>query len=692
MKRFQLFLFSCLWLLASPNLPAQQNGIDQDSGIIIVPGGDNLLRWHGHAGRSYFIQVSDQNDPLGKWNWAPLIEAGNDEEISHEIGTTAGRAFFRLKYTSLTPGPNETLDTADFDQDGISNFSEIVPPLPLSASDATDPLDPDTDHDGLKDGWEKANGLDAKDNGSIDPNNGPNGDPDGDNLSNLLEQFYGTDPNDSDSDDDGIPDGEEVGQDTDPDDPEDSSIAEWFVLTGDSAEDVVKTETRTFTIQKGDSRVLVIGTTSEEYPVYTGTISEFDDTLFWEIYPPEGDVITETVHVNDRHVDWEIDEIQGVTLQGFSPVHIEKVKVLKATVDADVTVSITLKATNVSDGLLPSSVIIGLLPVRISPQDGMVDNIGDRVTSNEGEGGEKHFVTPKKSPEIDAEFVKLEAKGLEDAWITPGDPNQLVEWDPGVGETDGGIRKWKVRRDATGKYPVRIRTIAEYGNEEAVKRNVWVTWASITTEDNTPEMRPSTSNATQLTLKGNIRYRYTCLPTEMFDLTTDVPYLSGPISVPPPGIQPWTGLPLSGGAGIRYDASRQFRAVSRSNVPAVQASLQVGHADVPAYPTDLIEGNDDPDQSGEMRPYLPQGTTAIMTDLDDPHIDLPHGLASATPQATAVQTAQFRQFARVQIGSKWYKSSDYFLSELILKAKRENGNWIDDDSTFTLGNGSFPPP
>jgi hypothetical protein len=675
-----------------PNSPAQQNGIDQTSDLLTVPAGDKFLRWYGHTGRSYFIQVSDANNPLGKWSWGPIIETGNDEEISYEVDGTASKGFFRLKYTDQVPGPNETLDTADFDNDGISNINEIVPPPPLPASAATDPLDDDTDGDGLKDGWERANGLDANDDGTTNPDNGTNGDPDGDGLSNLLEQFYKTDPNDSDSDDDGISDGAEVNQGTDPDDPEDTAVAEWFVLTGDGAEGVVKTETRTFTIKKGDSRVLVLGTTSQEYPYYTEEISEFDDTLFWEIYPPEGDVISETVHVNDRHVDWEIDSINGVTLQGFSPVHIEKVKVVSAIVNADVTFSITLKATNVSDGQLPSSVIVGLLPVRISPEDGMAGIVGDRVTSNNDEGGEKHFVTPKKSTEIGEESVKLAAKGLEDAWITPGDPNQLVEWVPGVGESNGGIRKWKVKRDATGKFPVKIRTIAKYGSEEAVKRNVWVTWANIATEDSTPQMLPATSDATQLTLKGKIKYRYTCLPAEMFDLTTDVPYLSGPFIVPPPGVHPWTGNSLAGGAGIRYDASRQFRVVCRSNVPAVQAALLVDHPDVPSYPTDLIEGNDDPDQSGELRPYLPQGTTAVMLDRDDPHLDLPHGLASATPQATAVQTAQFRQFARVQIGSKWYKCSDCFLSELTCKAKRENGKWIDDGSTFISGNGSFPPP
>jgi Bacterial TSP3 repeat len=681
---FNVLLFLLVLTLTTQTTQAQPPAPgDNPTNLINLPAG-KFLWWYGYTGRTYFIQVSDIDDPLAKWNWAPIIEAGNDTPISYEVDDTASKKFFRLKPTDLPIPAGQTIDTADFDQDGISNWDEIVPPtaslarstslssaIGSSQTSATDPLNPDTDGDGMNDGFERENGF--------DPNN-----PD--------ENGNGTSDGADDSDGDGVSNVDEINQGTDPADSEDTAVAEWFILTGDSAQDIVKSATRNFSIKKGDSRVLVIGTTSEEYPSWTGQESDFDDTLFWEIYPPEGEPISETVHVNDRHLDWDVDSINGVTLKGFSPVHIERVKVVKAPFNANVTVQVKLEATNISDGVAPSTVIVGLIPVRISPGAGMAGVLGDKVASYRGEGGERHFVTAKKSTEIGQAFVKLEAKGLEDAWITPGDSNQLVEWDPRVGETDGSVKKWKVKRDANGNFPVKIRTIAKYGHEEVMKRNVWVTWANIATEDNTPKTLPATSDATELKLIGKIRYRYTCEPAEMFDLTTDVPYLSEPFSVPPPGVHPWSGNSLAGGAGIRYDASRQFRVVSKSNVPAVQSSLLIGHPDVLDYPVDLIEGNDDPDQSGELRPYLPQGTPAVMLDRDDPHLDLPHGLASATPQSTIVATAQFRQFARVQIGSRWYKCSDYFLSELVFKAKRDNGKWIDDDSTFTLGNGTFPPP
>jgi hypothetical protein len=191
LKLLLIFVFSLL--CAVPLLTGQVIGIDQTSDLVVI-GSNKFLRWYGHSSRTYFIQVSDPDDHLNRWAWAPIIESGNDEDISYEVDGTADKCFFRLKYTNQVPGSGETLDTADFDSDSISNIEEVT-------YYSTDPLNPDTDGDGLDDDYEVWY-YDS------DPNNP---DSDGDGLNDGDEMFvYGTDPNNSDSDNDGLPDGAEV--------------------------------------------------------------------------------------------------------------------------------------------------------------------------------------------------------------------------------------------------------------------------------------------------------------------------------------------------------------------------------------------------------------------------------------------------------------------------------------------------
>ncbi len=214
MRLFLIFIFSLL--CAIPPLSAQGNGIDQTSDLVTV-GSDKFLRWYGHEGRSYFLQISDPNNHLRKWIWAPIIESGNDENISYEVDGTAQKGFFRLKYTDQVPGPGETLETADFDGDGISNIDEIT-------YYSADPLNSDTDGDGLDDDYEiyyygsNPNNPDTDGDGlndgdeiyiyETDPNNA-DGDNDGLSDGDEINQ-YGTDPNDADSDNDGMSDGFEI--------------------------------------------------------------------------------------------------------------------------------------------------------------------------------------------------------------------------------------------------------------------------------------------------------------------------------------------------------------------------------------------------------------------------------------------------------------------------------------------------
>lgn len=180
LHRVPLLLFCTAFATAEPP------GIDQSLEFVIPPSGAWFIRWYGQSGRSYFIQSSDPANHLNQWQFFPHIESGNNEFISHEVLGTPDKGFFRLKYTDQVPGPGETLNTADFDHDGIGNLYEIQ-------TLGSDPLNKDSnggdsDNDGLSDGWEMFHfgGLGIAD---------PNAALQADGLTNKQKNDWGMNPN-----------------------------------------------------------------------------------------------------------------------------------------------------------------------------------------------------------------------------------------------------------------------------------------------------------------------------------------------------------------------------------------------------------------------------------------------------------------------------------------------------------------
>jgi hypothetical protein len=312
----------------------------------LTPGTNNTwnLDWEGIAGRTYFLQHSED---LVAWQYFPLIESGNDATLGWGFASSADKFFVRLRFTDE---PTSDPDNADFDGDGLTNWEEIL-------IYSTDPFNADSDGDGMPDGWEvmhRFNPADAAD---------ANEDADDDGLTNLQEYEHGTDPNNPDTDGDGSWDGD----DSDPNDPSVLPESGWFMLTGDLAKDEPKPFNHTVTIPAGESRVIVILVASEEYPYYTDpeTTADFNDTLSWNLQVTGQSPIANQIDVNSRHSAWESASLAGRTFRGHSPVHIEEGKTLTAPEDESIEVEIELTATNIGDGVLPSSVMVGILPYKI---------------------------------------------------------------------------------------------------------------------------------------------------------------------------------------------------------------------------------------------------------------------------------------------------------------------------------------
>jgi DNA-binding beta-propeller fold protein YncE len=159
-------------------------------------------------------------DPLGSILYVP--EQG--QRISR-FDTRTGSALPPIvPYTGFSgPGYPQGIclrAIADRDQDLLPDYDEGIA--------GTDPLDADTDDDGLLDGFEIRYGFDPRTAGD------GTADPDQDGLDNVGEQAARTLPFDFDSDDDGLLDGDDIAHGTDPNDSDtdDDRLSDGLEVTG----------------------------------------------------------------------------------------------------------------------------------------------------------------------------------------------------------------------------------------------------------------------------------------------------------------------------------------------------------------------------------------------------------------------------------------------------------------------------
>ena len=194
-------------------------------------------------------------------------------------------------------------------------------------------------------------------------------DSDFDGIPDVLEYQNGNSSSFShDSDGDGASDGSEADQGTNPNDANDKPEIEALIVTGNAEAGVEISQKRKIIIPAGSpNRLIVVALQSDEYPSYTsGDLCEgecpFNDQLRWLITLSNGETISGQVDVNDLHEKWETE---SDTFLGRSPVYFQEVKVVESKPDQDVVVEVEVGATNIEDGALPSTVMVGLLPVEV---------------------------------------------------------------------------------------------------------------------------------------------------------------------------------------------------------------------------------------------------------------------------------------------------------------------------------------
>ena len=165
----------------------------------------------GHAIMQYRDVVGEEMDGRNAGIGFQTMGARHLHPLSYMVpGFVTDR-----KIAAITLGSNSNPLDEDTDRDGLADGEEVAL--------GTSPIYADTDRDGLPDDWELSYGLDPLDSTGV---NGASGDPDGDGLPNVEEYLNDTDPSDmdGDTDGDGASDLAEVQQGSDPADASDGGM------------------------------------------------------------------------------------------------------------------------------------------------------------------------------------------------------------------------------------------------------------------------------------------------------------------------------------------------------------------------------------------------------------------------------------------------------------------------------------
>jgi len=205
----------------------------------------------------------------------------------------------------------------------------------------------DTDGDLMPDWWENAHGLSATDDADAAA------DADGDGWTNSQEYHNGGNPQDSNS----------------------GAAFPIAKVIGNGAQGIKKTKTATATLPAGNiAYIVVVGVQTDEYPQYTAPPgSAFDDVVDWKITPAGGVALTGSVHVNDLDQELAASEVLSSDFLGLSPYAIRTSGIVRADPSGPKEVIIEVSATNVRDGIFPTTAVAALLPFEVSSD---LDNNG----------------------------------------------------------------------------------------------------------------------------------------------------------------------------------------------------------------------------------------------------------------------------------------------------------------------------
>lgn len=300
--------------------------------------------------------------------------------------------------------------------------------------------------------------------------------------------------------------------------------------------------------------------------------------------------------------------------------------------------------------------------------------------------------------------MNLKAVGITEEMITPGHANQILEWDPAIGEPVAGEPlRWKVKRDVAAKSEIFIRE--KQSQEEAAKLNVWVVWATLA--ENYPKVPEGdfvsgVGGALWKIPDNGWRFKFVISPNEIiYESDLEVPNLEGANRTPTPGngkistAEPTPDeLPVmyADTAGLKWDVSRRVSSEVKNPdrisfvkwQPLMRPKLLFdGYEESftrDDFPTDPAEANDDPfavsdeDSNPYYSPSVPNRPISLIhergevTSTDAPQTGVTAFSIPNPPKGFSFENyTNFQEFVRLEIAGDihdkkvpaWFRISEY---------------------------------
>jgi hypothetical protein len=349
--------------------------------------------------------------------------------------------------------------------------------------------------------------------------------------------------------------------------------------------------------------------------------------------------------------------------------------------------------------------VIGMIAQSIGVGVGQEGRIGDLVPIVMKDGV-KHFVSPKKTEQLDDEYVILTADGISAEDFT----NLGLAWEGSGTIQHAEANKIQVSRSAPEKVEVRLKSPNGKTIDEMY---VWIVWATaeltITEESFRPEVFPRLTDEVNISgfqFRAGAKVKFTISPNTLFADTDDIPDLKGPNESDPPGgdlKHVVTDMPLAQGATMKWDVSRQVSATIKNQhlfgkryFPHIDGTLydaQPVESDNPAeFPSEKLIGNDDAGVDDESNDPYQENTDP---DLEHEKGDVAvidtviaqFGTPSDPFTAEYEELLNFNEFLRLEINGKWYLISPFEQWFFRLKAIKRGQSWFESEDESKSGKG-----